>query len=346
MKSRSKELLGLLNNINEKQDNKYGERIILIDALNLFFRNFATLNMVNPTNGVHIGGLGGFLRSLGTLIKQTQPTQVYIIFDGIGSSNNRKNLIPEYKSNRNIQRLTNWEIFENHDDENDAKAGQIIRIIQYLKTLPVKIVTLDKVEADDIIAYYSKSLIEQPNDRIFIISSDKDYIQLINENVVIYSPIEKEYYTIPTVINKFQIPPHNFIIYKTLLGDNSDSIKGVKGLGSKTILKRFPELAGGLVTMERLHEISASKMEEHIVYARIVQGIRDLKTSYKVMNLSNPMIDDVGKTYLDEIAKPSQLNLLPEIFIKMCNEDNLGKLINNAEYWLRENFQDLIRCNK
>jgi hypothetical protein len=64
------------------------------------------------------------------------------------------------------------------------------------------------------------------------------------------------------------------------------------------------------------------------------------------MNLSNPMIDDVGKTYLDEIAKPSQLNLLPEIFIKMCNEDNLGKLINNAEYWLRENFQDLIRCNK
>ena len=98
MKSRSKELLGLLNSINEKQDNKYGERIILIDALNLFFRNFATLNMVNPTNGAHIGGLGGFLRSLGTLIKQTQPTQVYIVFDGIGSSNNRKNLIPEYKS--------------------------------------------------------------------------------------------------------------------------------------------------------------------------------------------------------------------------------------------------------
>ena len=76
-----------------------------------------------------------FFRSLGALIRQIQPTGVYVVFDGAGSANNRKNLIPEYKSGRNLQRITNWEVFENHDDEDDAKVDQIVRIIQYLKTL-------------------------------------------------------------------------------------------------------------------------------------------------------------------------------------------------------------------
>ena len=95
---KQKELFKLLDNITEEGKTiQTGERVLLIDGLNLFFRNFAMLNMVNP-NGVHIGGLGGFFRSLGALIRQINPTQVYVVFDGAGSANNRKNLIPEYKS--------------------------------------------------------------------------------------------------------------------------------------------------------------------------------------------------------------------------------------------------------
>ncbi len=78
------------------QSNRH-DRVLVIDGLNLFLRNFAVLNFVNE-EGTHIGGLAGFLRSLGSLIKQIQPTSVYIIFDGVGSSTNRKNLLPEYKS--------------------------------------------------------------------------------------------------------------------------------------------------------------------------------------------------------------------------------------------------------
>ena len=89
-----KDLLKLLDNLDEQgQETVEGERVLMIDGLNLFFRNFAMLNMVNP-EGVHIGGLGGFFRSLGALIRQIQPTQVYVVFDGAGSSNNRKNLAP------------------------------------------------------------------------------------------------------------------------------------------------------------------------------------------------------------------------------------------------------------
>jgi DNA polymerase-1 len=228
---KKKELFKLLDNLDEEKDETIeGKRIILIDGLNLFFRNFAMLNMVNP-NGVHIGGLGGFFRSLGALIRQMEPTEVYVVFDGAGSSNNRKNLLPEYKSGRNLQRITNWEAFDNLEEEDDSKIDQIVRIIQYLKTLPVKTVSIDKTEADDIIAYLSKALPKDEKDKVFIVSSDKDFLQLINKNVIVYRPIEKEYYTEETVSEKFNMSPDNFIIYKTLMGDNSDKVKGVKGLG-------------------------------------------------------------------------------------------------------------------
>ena len=110
-----KNLLKLLDDIQEDGDDTVKDkRILFIDGLNLFFRNFAMLNMVNP-DGVHVGGLGGFFRSLGAMIRQTNPTDVYVIFDGAGSANNRKNIVPEYKSGRNNQRVTNWEVFENLD---------------------------------------------------------------------------------------------------------------------------------------------------------------------------------------------------------------------------------------
>ena len=238
-----KDLLDLLNNIQENGDETpQSERFLLIDGLNLFFRNFSAINAVN-SNGVHIGGLGGFFRSLGALIRTIQPTQVYVVFDGVGSSNNRKNIIPEYKSNRNITRVTKHELFDNLEEEDDSKVDQIVRIIQYLKTLPVKTVSLPGVEADDIIAYLSSTLPTKPEDRVFIVSSDKDYLQLVTEQVIVYRPIEKEYYTTDTVKEKFNVPPHNFLLYKLLMGDNSDGITGIKGLGPKGLFKKFPELA-------------------------------------------------------------------------------------------------------
>ena len=211
-----KDLLNLLDNIQEHSgETPQNERYMLIDGLNLFFRNFSAINAVN-SNGMHVGGLGGFFRSLGALIRQIQPTQVIVVFDGIGSSNNRKNIIPEYKSGRNITRVTKHELFDNIEDEDDSKIGQIVRIIQYLKTLPVKVITLGKVEADDVIAYLSDILPKTDDDRVFIVSSDKDYLQLITRKVIVYRPVEREFYTEETVREKFNLDPHNFILYKTL----------------------------------------------------------------------------------------------------------------------------------
>ena len=336
-----KDLLKLLNNLNEQgEETVEGQRILMIDGLNLFFRNFAMLNAVNP-DGIHVGGLGGFFRSLGALIRQIEPTSVYVVFDGAGSANNRKNLLPEYKSGRNLQRITNWDVFDSHEDEDDSKIDQIVRIIQYLKTLPVKTVSIDKVEADDIIAYLSKTLPQQDKDKVFIVSSDKDFIQLIDKNVIVYRPIEKEFYTEETVKEKYNMSPSNFIIYKTLMGDNSDKVKGVKGLGEKKLHKLFPELQERDLTLNDVYNICEGKFKEHLVYARIIQDIGVLEKNYKIMDLSNPMLDENDKKYLNQVVKSKELNYVPNQFITFYNEDKLGGMIRNVEFWIKDVFEKL-----
>ena len=338
-----KNLLKLLNDTEENDTgSSEGKRTLLIDGLNLFFRNFAMMNMVNPS-GIHIGGLGGFFRSLGAEIRRTQPDQVYVIFDGAGSTTNRKNILSEYKSGREDQRVTNWEVFDSLDDEHDSKVDQIVRVIHYLKTLPVKTVILDKVEADDIIAYLCDKLPNHPDDKVFIVSSDKDFLQLVNKNVIVYRPMEKKYYTEEVFKAKYKMSPQNFILHKTLLGDASDKIKGVKGLGEKGLLKKFPELSERDLTFDDIFEICEKKFKDHVVYARIIQGVDDLEKNYKVMDLSNPMIDENEKKYLDEVVKLKELNYIPEQFISLYNEDQLGGMIRNLDYWLKENFERLYK---
>ena len=338
----NKNLLDLLNNIQEDgPETPQSERYMLVDGLNLFFRNFSAINTVN-SNGVHIGGLGGFFRSLGTLIRQIQPTQVIIVFDGIGSSTSRKNIIPEYKSGRNITRVTKHELFDNIDEEDDSKIEQIVRIIQYLKTLPVKVITLGKVEADDVIAYLSDTLPVKDDDRVFIVSSDKDYLQLVTEKVIVYRPIEKEFFTEATVRDKFGLDPHNFLLYKTLLGDASDALPGIKGLGEKKLFKLFPELSQHELEFQDILDLSEQRMKEHIIYARILSDIELLENKYKIMDLSNPMMSEKDKETIDEIVKDSELPYHPEIFTKMHQEDRLESLIRNVEFWLKDTFQDLL----
>lgn len=318
---------------------------MFIDGMNLFLRNFAILNYINE-NGVHIGGLAGFLRSLGSLITQLSPTSVYIVFDGIGSSINRKNLIPEYKSGRNVNRITNWDVFENINEEYDSKIDQISRLIHYLKCLPVKVISLDKVEADDIIAHMTHYMVEKFDSKCFIVSSDKDFIQLVNDNITIFRPTEKEFYTPKTVKDKFEILPENFILYKTLIGDNSDKIKGIKNLGPKTLIQKFPELKQKVLSLEDIITISSSKYKEHAIYSQIVFDRDMLERNFKVMDLKTPLLDENEKNIIEQhiLENPYSLNI--EDFLTLYNEDGLRHSIKNVNFWLQDIFVPLNNFNK
>ena len=343
----NQDLLKLLSNVTEDNETTESphERVLLIDGLNLFFRNFAMLNIVN-NEGVHIGGLGGFLRSLGTLINAIQPTSLYVVFDGEGSSTNRKNLLPEYKSGRHVNRVTNWDTFDSVEDEHDAKVDQIVRLIQYLKCLPIKTVALDKVEADDIIAHLSKKLVEKHNSRVFIVSSDKDFIQLINEKVCVYRPIEKNYYNRDTVLDKFKVLPENFLLYKVLMGDASDKVPGIKGLGEKKLMKLFPELTERVLTLEDILEIAAEKHKEHVIYSRIVFDEESIRKNYKIMNLHNPMMDDLEKNYVEDLIDQPVPLANAKTFLRFYQEDGLRHLIKNVDFWINNQFRTLNSFGK
>jgi 5'-3' exonuclease len=342
-----KELFKLLDEVQEQGDIpqlRKNDRVLLIDGLNLFFRNFAMMNIVNP-EGIHVGGLGGSLRSLGVLIRDLQPTSVYMVFDGAGSSANRKNLLPEYKSGRNITRVTNWDVFDDINDEHDSKIDQIVRLIQYLKLLPVKTTLIDKVEADDVIAVLSEKLVEKHNSTVFIVSSDKDFVQLVSDKIILFRPMEKEYYTPKVVQEKFGVLPKNFILYKTLLGDNSDKVPGIKGLGLKGLFKHFPELTTKELTLQDIFDISARKFKEHIIYSRIVQEQERIKNNYRIMDLSIPMIDNREIQFLENLIESDVPELQVDLFSQLYNEDQLGGMIRNLEVWLKDNFSQ-FKCYK
>ena len=341
------ELLNLLNQMDKQEDDSSSphDRVLLIDGLNLFFRNFAMMNFVNE-QGVHIGGLGGFIRSLNSLINQIKPTSVYVVFDGTGSSVNRKNLLPEYKSGRNLARITNWDSFDSLEDEHDSKIDQIVRLIHYLKCLPVKTLSLDKVEADDIIAYLSSILPSKHNSQVFIVSNDKDFVQLVDDKVILFRPGDKEYYTKKMVKEKFGVLAENFILYKTLLGDQSDKVAGVKGLGEKGLLKKFPELAERILTFQDIIEISAAKHKEHVVYSRVVFEMERLENNFRIMDLGNPLMDDIEKEYIENLVEETTPTLNTQAFLLLYNEDGIGHMIKNPEFTINDTYKVLNSFTK
>jgi len=259
---------------------------------------------------------------------------------------NRKNLLPEYKSGRNTTKITKH-LFTDVDEENEAKADQIGRLIHYLQCLPVKVLSIDKVEADDIIAFLSVELTKNEKTKAFIVSSDKDFLQLVDKNITVYNAMEKEFYTPQAVKNKFNVQPHNFIIYKTLMGDGSDKIAGVKGLGPKKLYKMFPELLGEeKISLDDIFKICEEKHDKHVIYSQVIFDFDDLKKGYKVMDLGNPMLDDKEKDLILNHIKSLAYKLDIPTFVRLYNEDSLGNILKNVEFWLRDNWTTIDRYNK
>ena len=145
LKNDFKDILKNITNTKEEPLHAHS-KVLLIDSMNTFLRSFAMINHINP-NGHHIGGLTGFLKSLGFIIRHIKPTRVILVFDGVGSTNNKKNLYADYKGNRSITRITNFDGFSDRQEESEAITYQLLRLIEYLRLLPVDMISIDKIEA-------------------------------------------------------------------------------------------------------------------------------------------------------------------------------------------------------
>jgi DNA polymerase-1 len=299
------------------------------------------INHINP-EGHHIGGLTGFLKSIGYAIKMIEPTKVVIVFDGVGGSNSKRNLYPEYKANRNKNRMTNYSIFTNKEEETESINNQMARLIQYLQCLPVSIICIDGIEADDVIGYLvGKFQKYDATKEVTIMSADQDFLQLVSDKVKVYSPTKKKIFKPQDVLEEYGVSCYNFINYKILMGDSGDNLPGVNGLGPKKLLKLFPtlvedtplQLADIVVEAER-------KQEEHDLYARIVERKHQLIINDKLMNLQTMPISDSNIEQIQTSFK-AQYELNSHMFMQMYTVDHLGESIPNTPTWLNQVFGPL-----
>jgi DNA polymerase-1 len=330
----------ILNNLHEEDNLEplhLNSRVLLIDSMNTFLRSFAMIPAINP-QGNHIGGLVGFLKSLGYIIKLIRPTRVILVFDGQGNITNRRNTYAEYKANRQIKRITNYKVFSTLEEESDSIATQMLRLLDYLKSLPVNISIIDKIEADDTIAYLSQKL----KDDIIIYSADQDFLQLVNNRITVYSPIKKKFYKPNDVYEQYGMHPYNFITMKCLMGDKSDNLPGVKGLGPKKLMKFFPEIAGEKrFTLQEAYQKATDKVEEHGIYGNVHLFKSQLEINYELMSLENIELLDKDKKELDKLIDSPPYNFNKKRFLEMYEKDLLGRGIPNTEFWLAEVFSYL-----
>jgi len=314
--------------------------ILVIDGTNSFIRCWTVVPTLSD-NGEHVGGISGFLTSIGYAIKMFKPTRVIVVFDGKGGSLKRKKLYPDYKEKRAMTVRVNraYEDMGTPDTERKAMLQQMSLLIDFLKELPVSIVCIDYIEADDAIAYISTQMYKDAN--ITIMSSDKDFLQLVNSRVSIWSPTKKKIYGVQDVINEYGIHPHNFIYYRILEGDTSDNIGGVTGIGLKTAIKSFPMLAEAKESsVEEIFARSKDQYNEKKIFAKIVESKDIIERNYKLMQLKNPDFSPSLQMSVDSSAERIfEYNKIQ--FIKKMTQYRMQASISNYHVWLQEVFWPL-----
>ena len=320
----------LLNEVEKDYQQLGKEKVLIVDGLNTFIRSW-TVNPTMDDNGDHIGGIVGTLKGIGYAIREYNATRCIIVFDGKGGSKSRKDLYSGYKENRGNNRFRVNRAYSdlmNKEEEGVSMKRQMIGLIELLEYLPVEIMLYDSIEADDVMGY--------------IMSADKDFLQLVNERVKVYSPTKKKLYDTNLVISEYGVHPANFMVYRTLDGDKSDNIDGIAGCGLKTIIKRFPEVVEEKeITIDDMFTLCENRKSENKFYDKILDGKKIIERNYKLMQLSDPEIPTnkkltINQKYLDNSAKLDKLG-----FIKKAMGMKVINSFGDVNSWIQTTFSKL-----
>jgi len=323
----------LVKRIGKKPSRKRNDHVLIVDSMNTFIRGFSMIKALNP-KGHHIGGLIGFMKSLGFLVRTIDPTRVICVFDGKGSSINKRNMDPNYKANRDNVKVTNWGMYDSKEEERESMARQMNRLFDYLECLPVNIVSIEKIEADDIISFISKGLASKGK-KATIVSSDKDFLQIVNSNIEVYAPIKKKTFTNENIKEEIKVDPINYLIVKALVGDNSDNLRGIRGLGIKTLIKEYPELQNSTpVVLDSIYDKALEKIDTKKIFARIIHDWDLVVNNYKIMNLHELQFEESEKNHIIEVLNGPVPNLNSGTFLYYLDKDQIEGITKNTEGWL------------
>jgi len=301
------------------------KRVLVIDALNMFLRAF----IVDPSlsnHGQPIGGIKGSIKILQKLVRMTNPNEIVICWDGPNGSQKRKAMNSSYKEGRKPLRLNRsvHNLTENEEIQN--KVWQQMQIIEYLNQMPIIQLILERVEADDIISYVCNSAHYKGWQKV-IVSNDKDFLQLCDEETVVYRPTTDKIETKKTIIESLGIHPTNMALARAMVGDASDNLPGVNRVGMKTIATKLPFMKDErTITIDELFNYCKSTDSKLKVYKNISESKELIEHNYHMMQLYAPLISIQGKQTIDYALKNFECEFNKIELLKLMMNDGFGEL--------------------
>jgi DNA polymerase-1 len=328
----------------DNKDIGYNSRVLIVDALNTFMRSYAAIPTLDE-DGNHIGGMAGFMKSLGFAIRSFKPTRVVLVFDGKGGSQRRRKIYKEYKANRKPPtRLNRSYDMTTDEQERENMKWQLVSLVEMVECLPVSILALDNIEADDTIAYFSE-LVTKNGGNSIIYSTDKDFLQMVSDSVKLYNPVKKKTFDVDIVMETYGVHPSNFVFYRSLLGDKSDNIDGIKGAGEKTVLKYIPELADPNVEVNL--DLVEQKYADIKKKPKLVENILDntsiVNRNLQLMNLHDVDINIDAKMKILHKYEEGCPPLRKSDLTRLMFRTNIISSIQNYDEWITFTFTPLAR---
>ncbi len=293
------------------------KRLFLLDAYALIFRGYYAL-IKNPrinSKGMDTSAIMGFMNSLFDVIKREKPDHLAVCFDKDGSTE-RVEMFADYKAHR--------------DETPDAIRTAIPWIQNILKAMHIPCIELSGLEADDIIGTLAKQA-EKEDYKVFMVTPDKDFAQLVSENIFMYRPARMgngiEIWGIPEVQKRFGVErPEQVIDYLGMMGDASDNIPGLPGVGDKTakkFIKQFGTMEGLLENTDQLKGKMREKVEESAELGRLSKKLAtiiidcDVTFDAEDYELSKPDSEKV-----QELFEELEFRRLKDQFIKIFSGED------------------------
>lgn len=285
--------------------------LYLVDGSALAYRSFFALGRTSLATGAGepTGAVFGFANTLWSLLREYRPDYVAVVFD-TAAPTFRHEEYADYKANRT--------------EMPDDLSRQFPRLHELCRAWPLPLLMQDGVEADDIIGSYAAQL-ASPGLQVVLVSGDKDFCQLVNDNVRILNPgrggptrVEVHWLDTDGVVKKFGVTPDRVIDVLALMGDTSDNVPGVPGIGEKTaaqLIQEFGGLDALLGSIDRVTRKSVQeKLRAHLDQARLSQRLVTIRTD---LPLPVP---------LEELRLRAPENTLVEFFRRM----EFGRLSRDA----------------
>ena len=280
-------------------DNAHPPRLILVDGSGYIFRAYHGLPPLTRPDGVVVGAVYGFTTMLLKLREQYANDRLVVIFDA-GRATFRNEIYPEYKAHR--------------PPAPEDLVPQFAIVREATRALNIPAIELEMVEADDLIASYAVAAHAEQLD-VVIVSSDKDLMQLIGEGVAMVDPMKQKNIGEKEVFEKFGVTPDKVIEVQSLIGDSTDNVPGVPGIGPKTaaeLILQFGTLENLLANLDQIKQPKRREsLQQHAEAARLSHRLVTLKTDVPLpAPLSDFTIQPIDMAVFGQFLQAQNFNTL------------------------------------